>query len=251
MDTRNSISATIISCLALSQLLGAQEKPLIRGWVLDSETLAPIPGAFVAPVGSGTGVLSDSLGAFLLGVEPAPTHTLRVTQLGYSELQAELTAEAVSTPITLRLSPNPIEIEGLTVLVERLEERRRGPFGVAQVLDRTQLLEAPGGSGYDLVLRTIPFVDLCGPGSEALCLAGRTMMGGRREVQVCLDDNKVRPELMETALAGVDPRALYLVEVYSRAGEVRMYTPGYIKRLIATGGSLSPLSFGCRGGFDA
>jgi hypothetical protein len=200
-------------------------------------------------VEANAGVLSDSLGGFLLAIEAAPTHTVRVTQLGYSELHIELAAEAVSTPVTLRLSPDPLEIEGLTVLAERLEERRRGPFGVAQVLDRTQLLEAPGGSGYDLVLRTMPFVERCGPATEALCLAGRTMMGGRRQVQVCVDDNKVRPELMETALAGVDPRSLYMVEVYSRAGEVRMYTPGYIKRLIAVGGSLSPLSFGCRGGF--
>ena len=233
--------------LALPLPLDGQDTVLIHGKVLDAETAIPVAGAFVAPVGSPRGTVSDSTGAFLINMEPAERYQLRVTRLGYSDARIDAGFDEVALPLTVRMSPNPLELEGLTVLAERLANRRVGPFGVADVLDREELLQAPDGSGYHFILRVLPFVERCNPESDALCLMGRTAMGEKRRVQVCLDDRQVPGAFMETMLAGVDPRGLYLVEVYSRAGEVRMYSPGYIKRLIAQGGSLPPLSFGCRG----
>ena len=244
-------AVVLFAGLALSNLASAtaegQEPVILQGQVADAETGLPVMGAFVFQAESNRGSLTDSLGYFALGLEPAPVYQIRVNQLGYMDFMFEVPADSVYGMLLLHIPPDPVEIEGLTVLAERLANRRAGPFGVADILDREALLASPGNNGYDLLLRTMPFVSLCAPPSEALCLAGRMRMGEQRPIQVCIDDRPVPPDFTETSLASVDPRALYLVEVYSRAGEVRMYTPGYIKRLISVGGTLPPLSFGCSG----
>ncbi|MGD2123739.1 MAG: carboxypeptidase-like regulatory domain-containing protein [Gemmatimonadota bacterium] len=242
-----------LAIVTLTLLAGAhpaegQDGVLIRGTVLDAQTGDPVPGAFVAPVGSARGTVSDSAGAFVIGLEPADSYHLQVRRLGYTEAQLRVGFDEVAMPLTVQLSPNPLELEGLTVLAESLARRRVGPFGVADVLDREDLLASPESSGYQFLLRVLPFVEKCNMESDALCMVGRMSMGEKRQVQVCLDDRRVPPDFMESLLAPVDPRGLYLVEAYTRVGEVRMYTPGYIKRLIAQEGSLPPLSFGCAGG---
>lgn len=226
----------------------AQEPVILRGQVADAMTGEPLMGAFVFQAEANRGTLTDSVGQFMLGLEPASSYRIRVNQLGYVDFMFEVPADSLYGSVLLQIPPDPIELEGLTVLAERLANRRAGPFGVADLLDRKALLESPGSNGYDLLLRTMPFVAKCAADSEALCLPGRGRMGQQQTVQVCLDGRKVPPEFTEISLSSVDPRALYLVEVYSRAGEVRMYSPGYIKRLIAAGGSLPPLSFGCGSG---
>ncbi len=224
-----------------------QQGSMVFGQILDAENKTPIAFAFVGWQGSDRGVLSDALGEFILPLESDASQVLRVNQLGYHQLLRDTRADTTGAPLVLLLSPDPIQLEGLTVLAERLAERRRGPYGVADVLERADLLESAQGSGYELVMQMLPFVGLCNRESEALCMAGRPMMGQRREVTVCVDGNKVPGMMMQTALSGVDPRGMYLVEAYPRAGHVRMYSPGYIKRLLDAGMSLPPLSFGCGG----
>ena len=230
---------------ALPSVAGAQESGVLRGRVLDATTMDPIGWAFVGPASSNRGVLTDSLGYFALPVDQPTPFALRVAQLGYQNLETRVEAFGPQTLLTINLVPEPLEIEGLTVLTDRLAERRRGVFGIVEVLDRGQLLSDSGGSAFDLVFRMLPFVAPCGVGSEALCLSGRSAMGQQREIKICLDDRQIPSAMMETALAGIDPRSLYLVEVYGRVGEVRLYSPGYIKRVLENGASLRPLTFGC------
>jgi hypothetical protein len=244
---KSSVYLFLVASLAAPHVASSQDTSVIRGTVVDAQTLEPIPHAFVGLLGSQSGVLADSVGTFSIVLDPSPTYRLRVSQIGYSDYQFEITRDQAVSEVILPLPPNPLEIEGLTVLADRLANRRVGPYGVADVLDRVQLINSTEESGYHFLLRVLPFVERCGPESDALCLMGRTAMGEKRQVQVCLDDRRVPGDYLESMLAGVDPRGLYLVEVFDRAGEVRMYSPGYIKRLVKEGGSLPPLSFGCRG----
>jgi len=247
LDMNKSLGTLALLLVGLSGIAQGQQTSVVYGRILDAESRAPVAAAFVGWQGSNRGVLSDVLGEFTLPVESSASRVLRVNQLGYHQLLRDTRADTAGTPLVLLLSPDPVQVEGLTVLAERLAERRRGPYGVADILERSDLLESAHGSGYELVMRMLPFVDLCSMESEALCMSGRTMMGQRREVTVCVDGNKVPPHLMQTALSGVDPRGMYLVETYPRAGHVRMYSPGFLKRLIDAGMSLPPLSFGCGG----
>ncbi len=247
LGTPRALAMLAVAFLVPALPAGSQETVLLRGMILDAQTRDPVSGAFVVTVGSPRGTVSNSTGAFLIGLEPAEAYHLRVTRMGYSEAQLQLGFDEVAMPITVHLSPNPVELEGLTVLAESLAKRRVGPFGAVDIIERDELLASPESSGYPFLLRVLPFVEKCSMESDALCMVGRTSMGQKRPIQVCLDDRRVPGDFLESMLAPMDPRGLYLVEVYTRAGEVRMYSPGYIKRLIAQGGSLPPLRFGCAG----
>lgn len=213
---------------------------LIRGQILDSETKASVAGAFVALDAESMGVLSDSMGAFTLPVGTADAYALKVRQLGYRDIVMTVTAESAQRPFFLQLDPDPVEIEGLRVLVQRFEDRRRGPFGAVDVLDQRVLASAPGGTGMDFVRRVVPFARPCDMQTEALCL---NQMGELQPLTVCIDGHRVSEMMAE--LEHVDPRALYMVEVFRRTGQVHMYSRGYVERLLDSGSELPPLSFGC------
>lgn len=234
--------------LAVPMGAGAQIPNVLQGRVADAQNMGPVVGAFVAQPGSTRGVLTDSLGMFALPMSPALSRAIRVVRIGYRELQTAVPEDGGGRVLNVMVVPNPVELDGLIVLTERLAERRRGPYGVADILMQDQLIAGAEGSGYDLVRRMLPFVAPCDPqSSEALCMGGRVGADGNREVTVCIDGSRIPSEVVETMLSGVDPRSLYLVETYSRVGEVRMYTPPYMQRLISEGMDLPPLSFGCTG----
>lgn len=222
-----------------------QDARVVQGRVIDARTMAPVANAYVGQTESPRGVVTDSMGLFLLSLEADLAPLIRVVQMGYAVLQTAVPEGGEGRLLNVLLVPDPVQIDGLTVLTERLADRRRGPYGIGEVLLREQLLTESGGSGIDLVRRTLPFVQPCGPETEALCMGGRSGMSGPREVTVCLDGNKLPSEVIETMLGTVDPRGLYMVEIYSRVGEVRMYSPSYMQRLIEAGSDLPPLTFGC------
>lgn len=231
---------------ALACMPGAvagQTPGLLRGHLLDAETYAPVFGAFVALEGSPRGVLSDSTGFFALPVPRAPQYVVQIRQLGYRDLSMALTAESATGPLLFQLAPDPVEIEGLQVLVERFQDRRRGPFGAVDVISQPELLRAPDGAASDLIRRVVPFARPCDPVNgreEDLCVNAQ----GRVEpLSICVDNRRVLENMSE--LEHLDPRGLYMVEVFRRGGQVRIYTRGYIERLLATGEEMPPLSFGC------
>lgn len=221
----------------------AQTPGLLRGHLLDGQSYAPIFGAYVALEGSPRGVLSDSTGFFALPVPRLTQYVLQVRQLGYRDLSMAITAESAEAPLLFQLDPDPVEIEGLKVLVDRFQDRRRGPFGAVDVVTLPELLRSPDGAASDLIRRMVPFARPCDPVSgreEDLCINAQ----GRLEpLTVCVDNRRVLENMSE--LEHLDPRGLYMVEVFRRGGQVRIYTRGYIERLVATGEEIPPLSFGC------
>lgn len=246
---RRRLAVVTFALLATTTVaVQGQDPEILQGRVVDTQTMGPVVRAFVAQVGSQRGVVTDSMGRFALPMDSGLARAIRVVQFGYRELQTSVPTGGEGRVLNVLLVPDPIQLDGLTVLTERLADRRRGIFGVADILLQEQLMTASEGSGYDLVRRMLPFVELCDrQNSEALCMGGRLGAGGKRQVTVCIDGSVVPPELAQTILSGVDPRGLYMVEVYSRVGEVRMYSPGYMQRLIETDMDLPPLSFGCSG----
>jgi hypothetical protein len=218
----------------------AQTPGLIRGQLADAQTLRPVGGAFVSLQGASRGVLSDSTGYFALPVGVSERYALRVRQLGYRDLVMELGRDEAQRPQELRITPDPVKLEGLTVLAERFEDRRRGIFGSVEVLGSEELLRVPDGASSDLVRRLVPFARPCDSQTENLCYNAQ----GRVEpLVVCVDERRMSEGMVE--LEHLDPRGLYMVEVFRRGGQVRLYSRGYIERLLASGAELPPLSFGC------
>lgn len=220
--------------------ISAQTPGLLRGQVVDLQTLGPVGGAFVSLRSMNRGVLSDSTGYFSLPVAISEQYVLQVRQLGYRDRVLTVDENAARAPLVLRLDPDPVEIEGLTVLAERFRDRRRGPFGAVDVLGREELLRAPDGAASDLVRRIVPFARPCNSDTESLCV---NTQGRMEPLVICVDERRVAEGGVD--LEHLDPRGLYMVEVYRRGGQVRLYSRGYVERLLASGAELPPLSFGC------
>lgn len=221
-------------------LASGQTPGLIRGQLTDAQTARAVGGAFVGLQGASRGVLSDSTGYFALPVGIAERYVLRVRQLGYRDLVRSLEADEVQGPLALRIVPDPIKLEGLTVLTRRFEDRRRGVFGSVEVLGPDDLLRVPDGASSDLLRRLVPFARPCDSQTESLCYNAQ----GRVEpLVVCVDERRMSEVMVE--LEHLDPRGLYMVEVFRRGGQVRLYSRGFVERLLASGAELPPLSFGC------
>ncbi len=232
------------ACLALvvaaPVVASAQTPGLLRGHLLDIRTLGPVQSAFVSLQGSPRGVLSDSTGYFALPVAISDSYGLQVKQLGYRDLVHTVSREAADKPLVLQLEADPVELEGLDVLVEQFQDRRRGPYGFVDILDQSDLLRAPDGAASELVRRMVPFARPCTRESEDLCV---NTQGRLDPLVICVDDRRVAEGTVE--LEHLDPRGLYMVEIFPRGGQVRIYTRGYIERLVAVRTELPPLSFGC------
>lgn len=216
-------------------------RPVLRGRVVDAETRAPLSGAFVMPFGGARAVVTDSLGLFRLTMELAPSYPLTVEQLGYATVSVTLPGTASAEFTTILLPPNPLALEGLTVLVDRFERRRRFHFGSVQVLDQDRLRRSARPNAYEIVRAAVPFARPCfGVDYDRLCTPRR---GSVRPVDVCLDDVPLWSGI--DVLEAYDPAELYLVEVYDRGQEIRIYTRYFVEERLRTGRRLAPLSWGC------
>ena len=84
------------------------EKQVLRGRVVDQETGSPLYGAFVAPLGSDTGFLTDTQGNVALPLSFEDTYTLYSEQLGYETLELDVSSAAAGRPIEIQKQPHPI-----------------------------------------------------------------------------------------------------------------------------------------------
>lgn len=256
---RQGVSTAFLGLLVLvapsrAPLVAQDAGPvLLRGQIVDANTLMPVAGAFVAPVESKQGVLTDSLGLFAMRVYRADEYTLRVAQLGYHDLEMSVAASSADKPFRFMLMPDPIQLQGLTVLADRLADRRRGIYGVATILEEKDLLKGIYTSFYEMTQRLIPSAAVCPPtingGTAEVPMQGDQLcfnhQGHTEPVTVCIDDHQAMGQGAE--LDVLDPRGYYMVEAYPRVGQVRVYSRGYVARLAANGMTLPPLSFGCGG----
>jgi hypothetical protein len=229
-----------LSWAGAASVVDAQESVSLRGRVIDRETRMPIEGAIVLPAGGTRGYVTDSLGLFVLSAPAGGAYALTAEQLGYAVAEVTLASTAPEEFSTILLTPNPIAMEGLTVLVDRFEQRRRFHFGPVRVLDQAALLRRGASSAYDIVRANVPFARPCSADMNRLCVWRR---GQRRTVQMCLDEAPAYGGISDLEVqSGAD---LYMVEVYDQGLEVRLYTRWFVEGRLRSGRGLRPLSMGC------
>src|SRR5687767_14435816 len=100
----------------------AQDNGVLRGTVINRNTLKPIAAASVE-VGS-TGAVTDSAGAFLVSL-PVGSYGIKVTALGYKDQQLFnlVLTSGNETSITIELEPTATELAGITVRSNRRTAR--------------------------------------------------------------------------------------------------------------------------------
>lgn len=236
------------ACAFPADLLLAQDGAVIVGRVEDATTGQPVEGARVASIDFNTAAFTDSLGAFLIVLEPSDSLSLYVEQYGYLSQQFDLPQAARRTRTRLLLQPAPIELDGVEVLTEssvtkvlnQLRSRRNAYFGSVSVLDR-RALERSGGTVFDLLRARIPAMFECTEGLSGLCVRGRgvSFQGGVPAVplHVCVDSWESYGAASELGM--LDVRDVALLEIYSMGrGGVRVYTPTYLASAAIRGRSV-------------
>jgi len=207
----------------------AQEPDLPAPFALvgtvSGEAGQPLAGAFVSLDGSEWGSLTDEAGRFRIpDVDPGLV-ALTVEQLGYDTLRWEGPV-AAGEALALRLTPRPVVLEGLHVVADRFESRRRGVPTTVRWFDRAALATSPQQTALDFVTaRAGAARASCRGWWSDRCLIVR---GRVTEPAVWVDEVPV--------IGGIDyldmvhPYELYMVEVYAGGRQIRAYTTRFMER---------------------
>ena len=239
-------TAALVLC---GSSLAAQQGPVrvrIEGVVVDSATRVPVGSARVMPVGPGHGgVLTDDQGRFSLSLLATDSIRLLVDQIGYRTVRLSLPFAAVSSPIEVALGVDPLAIEGLDVVVgrqglglviERHETRRRSYPGSSYAIPRRRIVESTAFDAGDLLRGFLPATTPCdNAGFRDMCLSRR---GRPVAIKICIDD--VRAVGGFTQLASYTPQDIYSVEYYDRGRLVLIYTRDFMRRAMSRQVWVSP-----------
>jgi hypothetical protein len=235
------VTAGLLARPSVGQELDGGTTTRIQGEVLDLETGAPLPGAFVAPRGLRTGFLADSLGRFVLHLPSAPVHYLYVERLGYVTSELDVGAVEGERPLQILLRPDPVLLDGIEVLANRWDRRRRFFDGSVRVFEQADLVRSGAMDMLSLVKsRAGAHVRRCGPGGLEFCVWRR---GRLRRMDVCLDEMHLFDG--GRALETFSPQDFYMVEVYDRGMQVRVYTEHFVAQAASRGLPVRPLEMGC------
>jgi Carboxypeptidase regulatory-like domain/TonB-dependent Receptor Plug Domain len=223
--------------LALPSAVGAQganRTVRLVGEVVDSVSGRPVSGVLLEVRGLGVVTLTDSVGHFAVEVPMQDGYRVTVQQLGYRPRLLILPATVTTRPLVLTMSPDPLVLRGLDIVVaeqgvhrvlREQETRRRGYAGSVRLIHRERLARSAAASARDELMSHMPNAVECNVGGRgSLCLAGLR----RRAIKVCIDG--VRALGGAADLRMYNPSELYSVEIYNRGSLVLVYTNRYMER---------------------
>lgn len=219
----------LVAAVMPAATVGAQERSAeaafdLVGTVTDQAGV-PLVGVFVASEGSEWGSLTDKTGRFLLPRTSAGQITLTAELIGYETLTWTGWVQA-GRLIALTLASKPILLEGLTVVADRFESRRRATATSVRWFDRTALATAPQENAVEFLAARGGFTRVSCRGywgHECVWVRGQAM-----EPSVWVDESPLIGGL--DFLRMIQPHELYLVEVYAGGRHIRAYTNHYIER---------------------
>ena len=233
---------------AIPHAAQAQEDPsrfVLRGRVIDGQTGEPLHGAFIAPRGSDTGYLTHENGTFALPAYRQGTYWLSVELIGYESYEFEMEGPEPE-PFVVTLRPDPIKLEGIRVLSNRFERRRRQVSVQVRAFEREDLVSAP-------IVDVVQFMSsrygintsFCGGGAGAFASSsGQDCILRRGQwIQPTIYIDEVRAFGGLEQLRDYRPQDLYTLEVYDRGTTILAYTHHFVERVLNGKRRLMPLAF--------
>lgn len=201
-----------------------QNRVVLHGTVLDSDTREPLRGAQIFAPLSERSAVTDSVGSFEISFIKDTHYELVAAAMGYAPTRVTLPPEAEQSSTSIELVPDPQAMVSLAVLHEGLEERRRQRRTPRlRVIDHVELGASDAPSAYTFV-RRVTGAQAC-QSLQELCRLGR-------RVRLCIDD--ASPIRGARELEAYTPSDLWLMEIYREGREVRVYTRWFIERVIRT-----------------
>jgi hypothetical protein len=222
--------ATLVAPLAAQAALPADTARIVVGVVKDSLNGAPLPGALVMLIQQDRGVLTDSVGRFVLPAVPDGPFLLSVGQYGYETRMLVLDGARDDTRLReVTLHPSPAAIEGLAVVADNIAEMdrrlgaRRNAYPLAvRTAERDLLLHT---SARDL--HAFISTQLGVPVKRCPSLSSRyywcVVRRGRYVTPRVFVDEVPNLGGLDS-LENYGPHNFYLVEVYAGGLEIRAYT---------------------------
>jgi hypothetical protein len=205
------------------------------GFVVDQATGEPIAGAYVQVVPEDRSAYTDSRGHFKIVGLPVGRYALYVEYLGYSGAGVRFELAEDAAPARIELAPNPVILEGIQVINNRLKRRRNALAYSSRVFDARQLATSSAGDALDFVRMRV-FMTPCPSGSfSRYCIWRR---GQSIAPAVYVDEVPFIGGM--DMLIGYGTQDLYLIEVLNQGTQIRLYTKWFAERLAQGRASLSP-----------
>jgi hypothetical protein len=226
---------------------GATDPGTLIGRLVDVETRQPIAGAAVSLVGTPLQSVTDAQGRFRFDQLTPRSYTLHVQHLGYGRQ-----SEAIEVPggtdvsLTLRLAPQAIALEGVTV-------RSRSPMQQARLSSPTTFRGLAGADLRTMELRGAQVVD-----ALRERINGLTIMEGSFDTAdgispICVTAGRRNPTAQAPGATGQRPYC-HMVTVFM--DDIRIMAPGMVLRGMSVSDVesvqfMTPLDAGIRFGLDA
>jgi hypothetical protein len=220
----------LIATPALSQTWPRRD---VQGVVVDSATGQPIAGAWVRIADGGDGAYTNSDGRFRLHDVRIGTVAFEAAQLGYADFADELTIGEGDTELRLALAPDPVVLDGVRVISDRLASRRNAVPYAVRAYETDRIMTSGAFDAFDFV-RLNAFTRSCGL-STCMYRRGRVV-----RPLVYIDEARYLGGLDD--LRGLPIEHLYLIEVIG--AQVRVYTKNFAERLATRGAPLMPMLVG-------
>lgn len=235
------VGIVIVTAAASAPVAGqeqADRKVDLRGVIVDRETGAPIPGAYVELLAAKRTVYTDAEGRFAFSRFSPGVYTLVAAQLGYvtDSIAVALAADGAATRI--ELTPDPVVLEGVQVVADRLKARRNAlPFNV-RAYDANQLAVTGSFDAFDFI-RTRMITTRCPARAHAsYCVVrrGRTIVPS-----IYIDEVRFIGGL--DVLMAYNTSDIHLIEVLNSGAQIRVYTKGFAERLALGRAHLATIFF--------
>jgi hypothetical protein len=218
----------ILLTLAATSLTAQQaDTTTVKGIVVDGLTGRPVPGALVSVQAFDWAVVSREDGRFTLPRVPVGRTTLEFNQLGYADLVLTATVAPAMAALRVELQPQPVVLEGIKVMADRFERRRNATPVAVQAYDSRTLRFAPYNVLDFLRYKALVPLTPCGPGAmDNNCIWWR---GRIIQPRVVVDEFPMFAGL--DMLESMPASMIYLVEVYQRGRQIRVYTNNFMERV--------------------
>lgn len=234
------VASLIAAAPVVAQDDASAEEPehvTVTGTVVDASTGAPVPTTVVRMTHPERSVMTGPNGQFSLTNVPVGSRTLVFEQIGYTRMTVTQEFGPEAPSIVVELEPQPVVLEGLNVMVDRLEARRQAAGVAVRVLRPADFQYQPvdlfrairGRAGLGLVGCTPP------RGISTWCILHR---GSYTSPSVWIDDRRAMG-IEELELYRTDD--VYAVEVYQAGRAIRVYTRQYMQKIAMSPRAMPPV----------
>lgn len=164
----------VISLSASASALSQSKTGTIDGKVFDTDTRAPLVGAHVLIVGTGTGAATDTNGAFVISNVPVGSYSLKISYIGYEPaMKADIIVKPTrSTRVDAGLKMSAFQAGEVQVTPGYFSKAEEGKTS-AVTFSYEEIRRAPGAAGdVSRIMMSLPSVAEVNDQSNGLIVRG-------------------------------------------------------------------------------